>query len=58
MGKLHQIFDTASNRIALCQRAHGRPLKEDSLKMTQLLKLWMHLFLSVISLEKLEFFVG
>ena len=33
MGKLHQIFDTASNRIALCQRAHGRPLKEDSLVM-------------------------
>ena len=54
MGKLHQIFDTASNRIALCQRAHGRPLKEDSLKLTQFLKLWMHLFLSLILLEKLR----
>ena len=58
MGKLHQIFDTASNRIALCQRAHGRPLKEDSLKMTQLCGVWMHLFLPLILLGKLRDKIG
>ena len=32
MGKLHQIFNTSSNRVALSQCAHDRPLKEDKIK--------------------------
>jgi len=40
------------------QRAHGRPLKEDSLKMTQLCGVWMHLFLPLILLGKLRDKIG
>ena len=36
MGKLHQIFDSSSNRIAPSQCAHDRPLEEDSFKIAQL----------------------
>ena len=49
---------TSAASLRPSQRAHGRPLKEDSLKMTQFLKLWMHLFLPLILLGKLRDKIG
>ena len=49
---------TSAASLRPSQRAHGRPLKEDSLKMTQLLEVWMHLFLVLIYFKKFGFECG
>ena len=49
---------TSAASLRPSQRAHGRPLKEDSLKMTQLCGIWMHLFLPLILLGKLRDKIG
>jgi len=49
---------TSAAPFRTSQRTLGRPLKEDSFNMTQLLKAWMHLFLALKDKGKFGFESG